>query len=83
MILHVPLLPKVQMQNEKEKSAGSQAAYRELQQTPDTQAGEGLKNVFSSLTSAVPSFFRNFNYYIVCPSVHQKPVGFTQICSIK
>lgn len=82
MILHVPLLPKVRMQNETEKSAGSQAAYRELQHMPDTQAAEGLKNTFSSLSPAVPSFFRYFNYYIVCPSTHQKPLGFTQICSI-
>lgn len=76
MILHVPL------QNENEKSARSQAAYMELQHMPDTQAAEGCKNTFSSVTPAVPSFFGDFNYYIVYTSVHEKTLGLTQMCSI-
>jgi len=71
------------MQNEKEKSAESQAAYRELQQMSDTWTAKGLNNAFSSLTPAVSSFFRNFSYYIVCPSGHHKPLDFTQICAIR
>lgn len=48
----------------RQNSAGSQAACRELQHKPDTLAGKGLKNTFSSLTPAVSSFLKIFNYSI-------------------